>query len=63
MNTPNEHRFEIEQGFADDGWTACCSCGWSEPEQRSRLRALDAWENHCDVVFIEATMGSGGHNE
>lgn len=40
-------------------WVAACSCGWQgalfDPDQHGH--AVEAWENHCDVVFMEATGG------
>lgn len=31
-----------------------CSCGWQGGEHATETAAIDAWENHCDVVFMEA---------
>jgi hypothetical protein len=33
---------------------AHCSCGWT-CDAEDDFDALDRWENHCDVVFMEAT--------
>lgn len=40
-----------------DEWEAGCSCGWDAPGGFPDIDdAIDAWENHCDVVFMEATI-------
>jgi len=46
------HDFTVEIDYEDGGFVGWCSCSWSSPPQRSRRRALDLWENHCDQVFI-----------
>lgn len=40
----------------DDGYEVACSCGWDHPDNFDDVEAAeDAWDNHCDVVFMEAT--------
>lgn len=53
--TIETHDLTIEQDWLVDGHTAHCSCGWSGRREESAERAVDAWENHCDIVFMEAT--------
>lgn len=51
---------ELGSDFIEDGWTATCSCGWESQERHDApADAVDEWENHCDVVFMEATGGEG----
>ena len=39
-------------------YTSECSCGWESQTKRNSVEdAIDDWENHCDVVFMEATGG------
>ena len=52
------HDLEVQTGFADDGCTAFCSCGW-EADAPSTKAAIAAWDNHCDVTFMESTMEAG----
>lgn len=53
-----EHVMVVGQGFVSGRWTAECSCGWeSAHDHRYEAVAIDDWENHCDVVFMEATGG------
>lgn len=51
----SEHDLMIGQDFIDGTWTAGCSCGWESDERNAEADAIDDWENHCDVVFMEAT--------
>ena len=51
-----EHVLTIVQSFTSDDVTAECSCGW-ERGATDEDDAVDRWENHCDVVFMEATGG------
>lgn len=38
-------------------WEVACSCGWdSDTDHVDPGAAIDDWDNHCDVVFMEATM-------
>jgi len=55
--TIDTHDLTIEADFLVDGYTPWCSCGWSGRREESSERAIDAWENHCDQVFMEATGG------
>ena len=32
-----------------------CSCGWWDDSFDTEAEAVDAWEHHCDVVFMELT--------
>lgn len=53
-----EHVLVIDQDFLGGRYTASCSCGWeSRYDHKARSRAVDDWDNHCDVVFMEATGG------
>ena len=53
-----EHVAVLGQDFASGAWTAECSCGWEHREEcADEAEAIDAWDNHCDVVFMEATGG------
>lgn len=49
-----EHDFLFYETFGDGSETAACSCGWTA-EVDDYEAAVDRWENHCDVVFMEAT--------
>lgn len=51
------HDFMYEQSFLSDDVTPWCSCGWSGAECPDKDAAVDAWENHCEQVFMEATGG------
>lgn len=53
----SEHVLIIGQDFVDATYTAECSCGWEGDERNAEADAIDDWENHCDVVFMEATGG------
>lgn len=59
--TIEHHDFLIGSSFfhADDGRDIVpeCSCGWEGERQDSAERAQEAWEDHCEVVFMEATGG------
>ena len=46
---------EFESDFLEDGVIAWCSCGWSSPRKADQESASDAWDDHCDQVFMEAT--------
>lgn len=49
------HDFQYQESFLDDGFVPWCSCGWSGRERASLIDAQNAWENHCDAVFMAAT--------
>ncbi|MGH9151339.1 MAG: hypothetical protein ACRD03_02810 [Acidimicrobiales bacterium] len=50
-----EHTFIFGQTFDGVSFSSC-TCGWeSGREHGSYEEAEDTWENHCDVVFMEAT--------
>ena len=50
------HTFTYTQTFLEEGFGAACDCGWEHPiEFGSIEEAQEAWENHCDAVFMEAT--------
>jgi hypothetical protein len=51
------HEMDLEEDFIDGTSTAECSCGWESAERNAEADAIDDWENHCDVVFMEATGG------
>jgi hypothetical protein len=51
----DEHLMAIGQDFIDGTWATECSCGWESNERNAEADAVDEWENHCDVVFMEAT--------
>lgn len=51
------HELEIQQEFFDDGYCAECSCGWHLDDFETMAEAREAWENHCDDVFIKSTEG------
>lgn len=36
-------------------WSPSCSCGWDGRYQKTHSAAIEAWENHCETVFSEAT--------
>jgi hypothetical protein len=58
--TIENHDFSYgENFFADEpyGILPECSCGWEGRGVATILDAQDAWENHCDAVFMEATTG------
>ena len=53
-----EHVLILGNDFVSGLWVAGCSCGWEAREQHPGSDAAeDDWENHCDVVFMEATGG------
>lgn len=52
-----EHVLIIGNDFLRDDIDAGCSCGWEQDGLADEEAAVDAWENHCDVVFMEATGG------
>lgn len=55
----DEHTLELGQDFDGDDWIAVCACGrWESKPCAAEMDAVDAWENHCDVVFMKATQGS-----
>jgi hypothetical protein len=55
-----EHVMHIGQGFLDGKWHTSCSCGWEGTGvHKTTVDAADEWDNHCDVVFMEATMQGG----
>lgn len=62
MADHDDHTLEL--GSAGHGcvW-AECSCGWTSEAFRDSEAAVDAWENHCDVVFMEATTSGGIDDE
>lgn len=51
-----EHTCFIGNDFLSDNWETSCSCGWAGHEHSTKEAAFDEWENHTDVVFMEATM-------
>jgi hypothetical protein len=56
--TVEHHDFEYIRGFVDDLLIASCSCGWYAKESADSLtEAQEHWEDHCEVVFMEATGG------
>lgn len=55
--TVEQHDLEIEQSFLADGFRPACSCGWEGRVHDDNEGAVDEWENHCDVVFMEAPGG------
>lgn len=57
--TIENHDLEVDFNMDNpDQWTAVCSCGrWSSGPLESKEAAEDAWENHCDRIFMEATGG------
>lgn len=54
-----EHVLEIQPGEDGDDFDAWCSCGWIDTACATEEDAVDVWENHCDVVFMERTMAGG----
>lgn len=52
-----DHDLELGQDFDSDKWIAVCSCGRWERECPTQAEAVDAWTDHCDQVFMEATGG------
>lgn len=34
-----------------------CSCGWESDVFNTAGEVYDAWQDHCDVAFMEATGG------
>lgn len=53
----SEHEFSVEMAFEDI--IAHCSCGWERDGFRSRRRALDAWDDHCDWVDRHGVTRAG----
>lgn len=54
------HDLELISDFIEGGWTPVCSCWWEGRTHDVVEDARDEWENHCDVVFMEATAPEGG---
>jgi hypothetical protein len=53
-----EHEMIIGQNVTDTLITVECTCGWEALHPFvDAEEAADAWDNHCDVVFMEATGG------
>lgn len=52
------HDLSICEDFLDDGVWSECSCGWSGKRHVDKADAIEEWENHCDVAFMESTMES-----
>ena len=49
-----EHLLVTE--FGPDGCDAVCSCGWEADRPYDETEdAVEAWDLHCDAVFMEAT--------
>ena len=57
--TTEHHVMELEQHFLVEGVTAWCSCGWSGRRRDSGREAVEDFDNHCEAVFMEATMVGG----
>lgn len=53
----DEHVMYLDHDFLGTTYDVGCSCGWDRSGYGSRRAAVDDWENHCDVVFMEATRG------
>lgn len=57
----DDHVMHIIEGFVGRDVGVGCSCGWESSDLwdgsqvEAYERATDAWENHCDVVFMDAT--------
>lgn len=52
----NDHILMLGESFLDDQISTSCTCGWEHSgDLESREDAVEQWENHCDVVFMEAT--------
>lgn len=54
-----DHDLALDDGSLDGGIVAVCSCGWDGDQHDNTEDAVEEWENHCDVVFMEATMKGG----
>ena len=52
-----EHLMLIGQDFLSGEHEVECSCGWAAGAFKDEASADEAWDNHCDVVFMEATGG------
>ena len=46
---------EFESDFLEDGVIAWCSCGWASDRKADQESASDAWDNHCEQVFMKAS--------
>lgn len=51
-----EHVMVLGSDFLNGEFTSECSCGWAWDFAGSQQDATDAWDNHCDVVFMESTQ-------
>ncbi len=60
MSGEMEHTLWLDNAFKSDTWRASCSCGWDGRDRQTHDEAQDDWENHCDAVFMEATMAEPG---
>lgn len=58
-----QHDAEIQSDFIEGGYTAHCSCGWGGERCETMAEAMEEWEDHCEVVFIEATSGDDINTE
>lgn len=52
-----EHVMSLSSSFIDDQFVAECSCGWEGKDRNTEADAIEDFDNHCDVVFMEATGG------
>lgn len=50
------HTMMLGGAFLADTFQTACLCGWEGEHHATEADAIDEWDNHCDVVFMEATM-------
>lgn len=55
----SEHSLFFIRDWLEPAYRAECSCGWlGRKEHETEAAAADEWENHCDVVFMVATLAA-----
>lgn len=50
-----EEHEELVLELVNGEFLATCLCGWVTEGYQSAAAASEAWENHCDVAFIDAS--------
>ena len=52
------HDLFLDRNDEDGGIQSWCSCEWSPRRGfATEVEAVEAWDNHCDQVFMAATGG------
>jgi hypothetical protein len=51
----SEHVYQLASNFIRGGWEASCLCGWRGVNRDTQDEAYEDWDDHCDIIFMEAT--------